>query len=273
MGYDYNNLKNAFKSVGSPVTNVPAKQFFADYMSSPMYKRRLNTFVSQQMPDVNNLLNTHVSEVNGPGSIAYDKTVFPNMDTQHAGFPINSGTSNINVDRGQMGYINKQYGVNQPADHILAHELSHVSRQLSPSEELFIAGLNNKKDEREAYNAYIKSGVSNPFSEFLHAAYNNTHDARPSEIKADLDAFRYSLYKKGIYDTAKRNMTVDDFNKAGKDPEIKNSLEYKRLTDRFKPEHIIQLNNSLASAHAPIETDDTYSPTTSIANFLSGARA
>lgn len=267
MGLDYNSLIGAFKALGNPstiktpVTNVPAKQFFANYMDSPMYKKRLTDMGVSDAPDVKNLLNTNISQVNGPGSVAYANSEWPGLSSKQAGFPVKPGVSNINIDLGrpEQDSIKKKYGTNNIPDHIVAHELSHVSRQLSPQEESLIGSLNKKEDEAAVWNRYTKNGGDDSFANFLNKNKPNAHDARPSEIKADLDALRYSLYKKGIYDTSKRDMTLDDFNKASKDPEIKNSLEYKRLTERFKPEHLILLNNSIASAHAPIEVP-AYNP-------------
>lgn len=230
-----------------PKTTSATKNFLANYMDSPMYKKRLINFNITTPTDSQDLLNTAISSINGPGSIAYTKQSSSKTDTQHARFPITQGKSNINIDRGQIGYINNLYDVDQQPDHIMAHELSHVSRQLSPEEEDLIGSLNKKKDEATAYSEYKKSGVVDPFSTFLDAAYSGTHDARPNEIKADLDALRYSMFKKGIYNTTDRDMTIEDYKKASQDSEIKKSLEFKRLMDRFKPEDIIKLNNTIAA--------------------------
>lgn len=97
-----------------------------------------------------------------------------------------------------------------------------------------------------AYKEYKKLGLSQPFSSFLSVAYEGAHDAKPNEIKADLDALRYKMWKKGIYDTSKGDMTNEDYKKMSQDKEIKNSLEFKRLSERFKPSDIVILNNKIA---------------------------
>lgn len=233
-------------------TKVPAKNFSAKYMSSPIYAKRLSNFNIADTPDIQNMLNASMSQVNGPGSIAYDKERTAQTDTNHARFPITPGKSNINIDMGQIGYINKKYGVNQMPDSQVAHELSHVSRNLKPEEESFIGSLNKKKDEAAVYKEFKKGGVVDSdlkpftFSGYLNTLYQGTHDARPSEIKADLDALRYQMFKKGIYDTSKRDMTIEDYNKMSKDKEIQNSLEYKRLSQRFSPNDLIKINNTVA---------------------------
>lgn len=232
---------------GPPVTKVPAKQFLANYMSSPIYKQRLyNSGVSEQ-PDVNNVLNAHISQVNGAGSVAYNKEQWPDMNSQKAGFPIKNGVSNINIDRKDVANVDKIYGVKNTPENTLSHELSHVSRVLSPQEESLIGSLNRKSGESDVWKSFLKSGANGSFSDYLNNNYDRTHDARPAEIKADLDALRYSMFKKGIYDTSKREMTIDDYKKAVQDSDIKKSLEFKRLSERFKPDDLILLNNSIAA--------------------------
>lgn len=262
------NQLNSKTKAASMFTKVPQKQFLANYMSSPMYKKRLSNFNIINQPNTSNLLNTTVSQVSGPGSIAYNQINSSKTNTNKAGFPIIQGKSNINVDRGQIGFIDKTYGVDQKPDSIMAHELSHVTRDLSPEEENFIASLNKKPEEANVYNDFVKyapvdSKTLAPlkFSDYLNTMYNNSHDARPNEIKADLDALRFQMLKKGIYDTSKRDMTIDDYNNASQDNDIKNSLEFKRLNDRFNPKDLIKINNTVASTIAPDDTESSVSYT------------
>lgn len=224
---------------------VPAKQFFADYMNSPIYKSRLSNLNNKDKPDVKNLINTPITYNNGQGS----KTDFGRI-IDNTGTHIYPGTSKINIDPSAVLRANKFYGVDGNVDNTTAHELSHGSRVLTPKEELLIASLNKNKTDNQLYTDYKKSKSNGTISDFIGTNYESnvaSHDAKPDEIKADLDSFRYQMKKKGIYDTSKRDMTLDDFNKASKDSEINKSLEFKRLMDRFKPSDILLLNNKIAT--------------------------
>lgn len=239
-----------FVKAASLITKVPQKQFMAEYMTSPIYKKRLLSMGVTEQPSVQDLLNTNISSIDGASSLSVGKQSAANINSNKMGnIPIIKGVNNINIDRSpqNLDMTKKSYGAIENPQMTLSHELSHVSRMLSPQEEDYIASLNKKPDEAAVYKQYKKSGVVDPFSAFLNSAYDNTHDARPNEIKADLDALRFHLFKNGIYDTSKRDMTIDDINKASQDPDIKNSFEYKRLIQRFKPADIVNLNNNIAA--------------------------
>jgi len=253
---------NPFKEFGGDVinpntTDTLQKKFYANYMSSPIYKQRLNNFDIKDKPDISNILNTNISHITGVGSKAMTKDVTANNTIKTAGFPIKQGLSNVNIDNNQLGQINKQYNVNTKLDDVVAHELSHVSRQLTPKEEEFIASMNKQKIASDLFKEFKKQGpvydskTLKPagFSEWLSNSYEPNpavHDSSPNEIKADLDALRFQMQKKGIYDVSKRNMSADDFKKATQDKDIQNSVEFKRLMQRFNPNNIIKLNNTIA---------------------------
>lgn len=214
------------QSINQPTTNIPAKQFLADYMSSPIYKQRLANFGITDKPDVQSLLNTNIISQPGYGSGHYSPLLSNEMLQNKDGFNANGlnlkpNIPNINIDRNEIKRLKKNFGYTEQPDNVLAHELSHQSRDLGTGEQIIINSLNKNKDI-------------------------NQHDDAPNEIKADLDALRFMMYKKGIYDTSKRDMTQDDFNKVSQDPEIKKSLIFNRLLKRFKPSDLIQLNNSIA---------------------------
>lgn len=244
------------------VSVVPQKQFYSQYMDSPIYQQRLSNFGITDKPNIKNVVNARMIEKNGPGSSALNVELSNDVDSKKAGFPVVKGKSNINIDRSQVPAINKQYGVDAKLSDILAHEISHISRDLTPKEEEFIASKNKIRAESNLFKEFKKQGeiydskTLKPlgFSDYINTMYTPSqmgHDASPREIKADLDALRYILWKKGIYDTSKRDMTLDDLKKAVNDNDIKNSVEYKRLKDRFSAKDIIDLNNTIASISHP----------------------
>lgn len=260
------NNQNAYGNIGQfadggdidpdkPVTKVPAKKFYAKYMSSPIYQERLNKAYIADKPNIQNVLSAHISEVPGAGSFGQDELSSYFLNESDAGFPIIKGKSNINIDRSQAKYLSKQYpGTVTTPEQILSHELSHISRPLRPQEQLMIGSMNKSHSGKSLYKDYLKSDKKLNYIDFISKDPRDNHDNTPDENKADLDAIRYMMFKKGIYDTSKRDMTLDDFNKASKDKEINKSSVFQRLNSKFKPEDLIWMNNNIASSS---ENDNT----------------
>lgn len=211
-------------------------------------------------PDIKNVLNANVIFKDNLGSQSWNKAEGRELP-QGYDF-MNPNVSNVIIDKSQAAQMGNQYGANVLLPSVMAHELSHLSRGLSQGEERSIMALDNNSSDKKLYNQNIKDYTRGGakydpetlkvlnFSDYLRANAvhgNASHDAAPDEIKADLDALRYQMWKKGIYDTSKRSMTLDDYKKAISDKDIKSSLELKRLSDRFKPEDLIKLNNTIAS--------------------------
>lgn len=217
-----------------PQVRVPVKNFYANYMESPMYKKRLQNFNINSQPDVQSLLNTNIMSERGRTSFAIDKNESNrriDRGDNILNFPnLKENVPNINIDRSQIEDAKEFYNANLTPEQIVAHELSHVARKLSLGEE-----------------AYIKA------RELKSSSLDTSHDTKPNEIKADLDALRYQMQKKNLYDTSKRNMTLDDYNKVLNDKEINQTLEFKRLQKVLKPQDLIQLNNTIAS----VPSEDT----------------
>jgi hypothetical protein len=81
----------------------------------------------------------------------------------------------------------------------------------------------------------------------IEAVGDFQHSQKPWEAKADLDALRFMMYDKGIYDITKgKKFTESDFEKAkqsfGKD------RVFKRLADRMGKENFVKLMNTIAKA-------------------------
>ena len=157
---------------------------------------------------------------------------------------------------GSPSYIN----IN-PADYIdtskesiMAHELAHLAgatvpkgttrpgvmsakeqeifkKSMLPLKEPTLSGVQGSK-EREASKRALEDFI---------------HSQKPEEAKADLDALRFMMYDKGIYDITKgKKFTESDFEKAkqslGKD------RVFKRLADRVGKKNFVNLMNTIALA-------------------------
>jgi hypothetical protein len=228
---------------------VPAKQFMANYMQSQIYKQRLASMGINTVPSPNRILDANVT-TDWQRSTAYRKE--PHWY---------SSKDEVNINLPEIKHVSDFYpGTKEAVDAAMAHELSHGARKLNDKEMTLIASLNDGKDGSRIYKEYQnlkKAGAFTDYNGFLGYKGGTTdkeilHDEKPNENKADLDAFRFLMKKNGIYDTSKRPMTMDDFEKAKAHPEIKNDLIFRRLIERFKPSDIINLNNTIAS-NAPKE--------------------
>lgn len=222
---------------GDPDPNTPKsrtiyspKDYAINYSNSSIYKQRLALTGGGTKPqNAEDLYNTQI-------------TYSPNEDT-HADtkYPGNWSNNIININKNQLNKI----GAN--LDEAKAHEFSHVTRKLSNQEQFNIYNLSKDPflTDFKKNNIYNKSNID-LLTKNISKTGDDFHDSRPDENKADLDALRYQMYKRGIYDTSKGDLDQVTFDKALADPEIKNSFTTKRLLKSFKPDDIIKMNNTIA---------------------------
>lgn len=187
------------------------KQFYNQYLNSPNYKARL---LAQGYDDPNKTIAERLGTLN---SVGFTET--PNIGSK---FIRSKGVVNFDANE------NRKYGVN-PIN-VAAHELSHTAGGIG------FTGMTLKGNE------YL-----NPKEIQLIDQGNKSkdlHDSMAGEVKADIDALRFQLKKKGVYDTGTQTFDKNHLRKARElfstDPTIK------RVFDRFKDEDIIKIMNSIA---------------------------
>lgn len=224
---------------GDEVKKAPIyspRDYTIAYTNSKVYKDRLaQTGGGTKPQSVDNLASTQVTQDSNKESGAiYNNSIH--------------STNRLNINTNQLNKLGATL------DEGYAHEWSHLARKLSSGEQNTIFNLNKSKDATNLRNIYNPS-IYNNKNIVQHVNDEPIyHDIMPSESKADLDALRYQMYKKGIYDTSKGNMDEATMNKALADPEIKNSFITKRLLQNFDPKSLIQMNNTIASTG---DTDNT----------------
>lgn len=149
-----------------------------------------------------------------------------------------------------------------------AHEAAHRLRGLVGGTDAFLILQRNtdpqalKKNFSKDFREWNKAkGYTGEFEQYLdnqqsdsHGKINN-HDINPRENYADLNALRWMMYKRGIYDTRKGDMTPEQLKKAKNDPFIKKSFSNKRLFKHFKDDDIIYLNNKIAQNDNNIQSE------------------
>jgi hypothetical protein len=155
-----------------------------------------------------------------------------------------ASTVNINP----LDYIDTNKGM------IEAHELAHVAgamesegttrpgvmsakeqeifkKSMLPMKEPTLTGAQGSK-EREASKRALE--------DFMHSQ-------KPKELKADLDALRFTMYDKGIYDITKgKKFTETDFEKAKQN--LGKDRVFKRLENRVGKKNFVNLMNTIAKA-------------------------
>lgn len=195
-------------------------KFTKDYLQSDMYVQRLQgqgyeNPQQEREARLNNLKSVRISKnENLPMGSHYDyKKHVVRMDTAR----------------------DRDFGEGIRGNSVLAHELAHV--ELSDENREGIPRLNNQ-DYDELFTR-LKD-----FDKIKDRDYKDLpHDYKPDEMKADLNAIRYQLFKNNIYDTKKGEFTKEHLNK------LKQSSNFSkdRLLRNYKEEDLIWLMNNIAS--------------------------
>lgn len=155
-----------------------------------------------------------------------------------------ASTVNINP----LDYIDTNRGM------VEAHELAHIAGAME-SEGTTRPGVMSAKEQEIFKKSMlpIKEPVltgaqgSKEREASKRALEDFEHSKKPKELKADLDALRFTMYDKGIYDITKgKKFTEADFEKAkqslGKD------RVFKRLENRVGKKNFVNLMNTIAKA-------------------------
>lgn len=149
---------------------------------------------------------------------------------------------------------------------VVAHELGHSSNasnknralRLSPQEERYIFNMNKNvkpivRDLALQHAEDVSPANMNKdplknevdtISNFLGSG--PTHDLSPGETKSDLDAARFLLNKKGIYDARTQDFNADVLKKARMNKDIQQSPIFQRLQQNYDDKGIIDLLNKVA---------------------------
>lgn len=219
-------LKN--RTVTVPFTrDTSAPGFFRSWIETPGYQRRLQQ--NYDNPD----------QVRSNRLFALDNL---NIHTTHEGSSASAPPtpgSQANV------YINP----NEP-DSVMPHEISHAIGSVDHNKNV---GLSDKESSilKQAIIKEQPKIIGSQGSEEEKSSkkeYDNwRHLSQPKEIKADLDATRYQLFKKGVFDiTEGKEFKESDLEKAKES--LKDDESFKRLLDQVGEENYIQLMNTIASS-------------------------
>lgn len=198
--------------------------FFNSWMQSPEYNKRLqqNQYnPSMQSNRLNALGNTEFSYGTDATSIA--------------NAPINAKSKAfVHVNPNEA----RQLGVDPQT--VKAHELSHATGAVQGFVNPFV-GINPYETD------IIKKSITREKPQPNTRDYSEwSHMNQPHEIKADLDATRWNMFKKGVYDIREGNpFGKEHLNKAKE--LFKDDNSFKRLLKQVGEDNYIELMNTIAS--------------------------
>jgi soluble lytic murein transglycosylase-like protein len=232
-----------------PTPTVPYLQtkdpseFYKSWIQSPEYaKRQLNTGYSQgedlYMPNAAASRESRLGAIEDMTPITYN-TREPSKATPGVyGSPsyvnINpsdyTGTSKQAIEAHELAHVAGAMGEVRPGM-MSATEQDIFKKSMLPMKEPVLSGVQGSK-EREASKRNLE---------------DFKHSQEPDEVKADLDALRFMMYDKGIYDITKgKKFTESDFEKSKQN--LGKDRVFNRLEKRVGKKNFVNLMNTIALA-------------------------
>ena len=239
-------VQQAVQPTVKPTATVPYLQtkdpaeFYKSWIQSPEYEQRLKATGYGNLPD-------RWLDGKDVGGVDYTKqqrldlleNIKPfeyNKYKKSEAKPFDIGGPTININPLDYEGSSRQS--------IEAHEIAHVGtptmsyqeseiirNSMLPMAEPKLSGVQGSK-EREASKSALE---------------DYQHSQKPEEVKADLDALRFMMYDKGIYDITKgQKFTESDFEKAKQN--LGKDRVFKRLENRMGKKNFVKLMNTIASA-------------------------
>lgn len=216
-----------------PDKGEDVKEWFRSYVASPKYRERLSGFY--KYPDyVQRKRSERIEAI---------------RNREETG-DILKYDPDTNVVR--ISPVGIQNAAAAP-DEVIMHEYSHAlnspdnprAAALSAREEEFIFDRNKLSPEvrRDTKDSAMRQALG--ITDYLKIR-PSLHDAKPSESHSDINAFRYLLNKRGIYNAGTQDITPEVLQKAAKDPVIRKSFIYKRIKENFDDEGLLEIMNKVA---------------------------
>lgn len=211
----------------------PVVDWLNDYVKSPKYKERLGNFykypdyVQRQRQSI--LSGTKINES-------------PTGSTQYY-----SHDNELTINPAQLAALksSREEGVSHELAHAVNANTYDKASNLNLGEAGFIMQRNKglSPDIRESVLRSAKDSNRN-VSKIMGG---ELHDVTPSENLSDVQAFRFLLKQRGIYDAGTQDVTPNVLKKAAQDPVIRKSFVYKRLMDSFDDNSLQEIMNKVAS--------------------------
>jgi predicted SprT family Zn-dependent metalloprotease len=225
--FELNDLEESLYSQKKQekLKEISPKEFLLLYIKSQKYKERLKKSGYENLEEEVNRRYAAVKNIN----IQYQEgslSLFDQLYNEIKGIPYNpQGGSSASI---HPDYIvidtDEVKALKTTKEDVITHELAHKALGL--------------KDER--LNDFDIAQLTNRLNK---SADLNVHDLEANENKADMDALRYELYKRGV-DIFNFDIKTTDLEK------LKTSQLFtiKRLFKNYKKEDLLWLLNNVADA-------------------------
>jgi hypothetical protein len=222
------------KSIPSPSNpDQEVNKFLSGYVGSPKYQQRLAGFYQY------------------PGYVNRQRQgVIDNVSIRENP----NGGSSYYANGNEVAISNPQaISLGSNRQEVLSHEMSHALNSnwkipgsaLSPAEQNFI--LDRNKRVSGASKAELLNHAKQSGKQLYDLMGEELHDQNPAESKSDIDALRFLLNKRGLYNAGKQDMTPEILLKAKKDPVIGRSFIMKRLNENFDDKGLLEIMNKVAT--------------------------
>jgi hypothetical protein len=231
-----------------------------DYKSDPEYDRLFpeekNNAVDQEIKNRLAGLNKLKGKFDYINDVGTDSSSYYDPATNMLNVRPNSD-ANISFVNGDEHIWNNKIDLPNTIGHEIGHGIQRVSNK--DSNNIWYRNGLSKKESDLLMKANIGLIGSKNRDEILkdednpEYKYELDHDNKPSELKADIDALRYQLYRQGVYDAGTQDFTREHLEKA------KPSFTKNRLNKHFTDDELIDLMNKLSYEY------NTYNTITPIA--------
>lgn len=218
-------LNASFYKGSTPTANTQYgagfRTFYSHYLLSPRYKERLLSFGYDSVETVVaerilSLITVSYGESDG-SSCEYTST-----------------DNHININWEELFNMDMSY------ETVLAHEFSHAigSRQEDNTKDKWL-----RLNPYEQFQLKVRNKLTGRRNLTMEELLIVEHDSRPCEAKADLDAFRFELFRDKLYDTSMDSFTLKTLYKAKY--RYENDYIITRLRRNFSEDDIIYLMNNI----------------------------
>ena len=235
-------------------TSKNPADFYKSWIQSPEYARRqLNTGYSSgedlYMPNAEKSRKIRLSAIEEMTPITYNT-----REASKANPGIYGSPSYVNINPSDYVGTSKQA--------IEAHELAHIAGAMgNRGTGTREGGMSSREQDifKSSMLPLKEPMLSGPQGSQQREASRRAledfqHSQKPDEVKADLDALRFSMYDKGIYDIRKgAKFSELDFENAKQ--KFGQDRVFKRLENRVGKKNFVNLMNTIAQN----DTDDSYS--------------
>lgn len=238
---------------GQPPCPEDAIEFTVDYLKSPKYRERLE---KSGYNDIDKLIKDRIDRIEKTKIVQFSglpKTATEKLNSAITGFNYSSDPQSMYNPMIGSVLVNKFQAdkTNSSINEVIAHELGHaeISARMDSPDVIVPAAVSMNYNDLSEMRKRSRIKRQNDLEPKSWEDRKNRHESNPEEVKSDLNALRYLLKEKGVYDAGKEDFTKEHLEKAPK------SFTRDRLLRKYSEEDVIWLMNNIADNS---ETDNLF---------------